>query len=254
MILKTQNILLLIFVSFTLFSCGSKKKIVYLQGVENAASYESAGYEPKLKPDDLLRITVSAQNPEVAVPFNGASVSSSSSNIYTEGQNYLVDSSGSIDFPILGKVQLTGLTTKDANSKLSGLISEYIKNPSINIRILNFKVSVLGEVAKPGSYNIQGERISVFDALSLAGDLTVYGKRTNILVVHEEDGKKTYSRIDITKGDFLKSSSYYLSQNDLVFVEPNRTKVASSVIGPNTSIILTAVSILISVSVILFRL
>lgn len=252
--LHSRNIFLLITMSLLFFSCGSRKQIVYVGDIDNAASYESFAYQPKLKPDDLLRINVSAENPEVVAPFNLAPMTGTTSlNNYTEGQNYLIDYSGFIDFPIIGKIKVAGLTTSEANIKLVGLVSEYIKNPTINVRILNFKISVLGEVTKPGSYTIQGERISILEALSLAGDLSIYGKRNNILIIHEEEGKKTYNRVDITQADFLKSQYYYLSQNDVIFVEPNKTKVNSSVIGPNTSVILTVVSILISVSVILFR-
>jgi len=249
-----KNKFLLFILSLVLVSCGSRKKLVYVNNIDNARSYESSSYEPKLKPDDLLRINVSAENPEVAAPFNLSQISGTvAANTYKEGQNYLIDYSGDIDFPILGKIKLAGLTTTEANHKIKDLISEYIKNPTINLRILNFKISVLGEVMKPGNYTIQGERISVFEALSLAGDLTIYGKRNNILIIHEEEGKKTYTRIDITDARFLQSQNYYLSQNDVIFVEPNRTRINASAVGPNTSVIISVVSILISVSVILFR-
>ena len=250
--LQNRKIFLLITVCFLFFSCASRKDYVYVQNIDAASTYAATDYEMKLKPDDLLKINVTAENPEVAVPFNLSQLPTGAIT-YAEGQNYLIDHLGFINFPIIGKIKLAGLTTSDANKQLVKVISEYIKNPTIDVRILNFKISVLGEVTKPGSYYVQGERISVFEGLSLAGDLGVYGKRKNVLIIHEEDGKKTYNRVDITKADFLNSPQYYLSQNDIIFVEANKTKINSSVVGPNTSVILSVVSILITLSVILFR-
>jgi polysaccharide export outer membrane protein len=126
------------------------------------------------------------------------------------------------------------------------MVANYIANPSISVRILNYKISVLGEVSKPGSYTINGERISILEALSLAGDLTLYGKRKNILLIHDEEGKKTYTRIDLTDATLLNSPDYYLAQNDIVIVEPNKPKLNGSIVGPNLGLILTSVSILLS--------
>lgn len=252
--LHFQNKLLLLLLPVLLFSCGSKKDMVYLQGIDNGQSYDAnKNYEPMLKPDDLLSIIISAENPEVTIPFNLPQIQGNYeiNNNQNGIKTYLIDNEGNIVFPVLGKIKLGGLTRSEADKKLSGLLSEYIKNPGINLRILNYKVSVIGEVAKPGSYTIPGERITVLEALGLAGDLTIYGKRDNILVIHEADGKKTYTRVDITNAEVLNSPAYYLSQNDVVVVEPNRTKINSSVIGPNTTVILGGLTVLISVLVLL---
>ena len=250
--LHLRNVFLL-FAAFLLFSCASRKNIVYLQDIDSKASYESLNYEPKLQPDDLLSIIVAAENPEVTVPFNLPQLDGKNIDVSQEGKRYLIDYEGNIDFPVLGKVKLSGLTRPEAVKKMAAAVSEYIVNPSINIRILNFRVSVLGEVNKPGNYTVQSERVSVFDALGMAGDLTIYGKRSNILVIHESEGKKTYSRIDITNAAFMNTASYYLSQNDIVVVEPNRTRVNSSVIGPNTTVILAIFPIVISAAILLTR-
>ncbi|MBC7606916.1 MAG: polysaccharide biosynthesis/export family protein [Burkholderiales bacterium] len=247
--LHSKNIFLIIVLPFMLFSCASRKKIVYLQDIESAQSYQSpTTYEPTLQPDDLLSIIISAENPEVTVPFNLPQIQGNYeiNNNQNGIKTYLIDSEGVIEFPVLGKIKLGGLTRSEANKKLTMLVSEYVKNPGINLRILNYKISVLGEVSKPGSYTIPSERITVLEALGLAGDLSVYGKRNNILVIHEEDGKRTFNRIDITNAAFLNSPSYYLSQNDIVVVEPNKTKINASVIGPNTSVILTGLTVLIT--------
>jgi polysaccharide export outer membrane protein len=119
------------------------------------------------------------------------------------------------------------------------------------LRIINFKISLLGQVLRPGSYTIPSERITFLEALSLAGDLTVYGKRNNILVIHEEDGKKTYQRVDLTKVDMMSLRNYYLSQNDVIYVEPNKTSINSSAVGPNTTLILSGLTVLLSLILVL---
>jgi polysaccharide biosynthesis/export protein len=255
MTLHIPNKFLLLLLPILLFSCASKRDLVYLQGIDDAKSYEmTTTYEPKMQPDDLLSIIISAENPEVTVPFNLPQIQGN----YEIGNNqngiktYLIDSAGFIEFPVLGKIKLGGLTRTEATKKLSDMLAEYVKNPGINLRILNYKISVIGEVVRPGSYTIPGERITVLEALGLAGDMTIYGKRKNVLVIHEADGKRTYTRVDITRADALNSPAYYLSQNDVVFVEPNKTKVNSSVYGPNTAVILGGVSVLISL-LIFFR-
>ena len=234
-------------------SCASRKEIVYLQNIDDTASYEnSKSYEAKLQPDDLLSIIVSADSPEVTAPFNLPDFEGNDAE--NRGfKTYLIDSEGYIDFPILRKQKLGGLTRTEAHAKLITAISEYINNPTINLRIVNYKISVLGEVLKPNSYNISGERITILEALSMAGDLTIYGKRENVLVIREIEGKKTFARLDLTKSDILNSPYYYLGQNDVVFVEPNKTKINSSKIGPDIGVIISSISVLIALGVLLTR-
>jgi polysaccharide export outer membrane protein len=158
----------------------------------------------------------------------------------------LIDNDGFIEFPVLGNVKLGGLTRTEATAKLKEMVANYITNPAITMRVMNYKISVLGEVSKPGVYAIGGERITILEALSLAGDLTLYGKRKNILLIHDDAGKKTYTRIDLTDADLLNMPNYYLAQNDIMIVEPNKPKLNGSIIGPNIGLILTSVSILLS--------
>lgn len=242
--------------SLSLFSCASREKMAYLNNVEDQKITNSTiGYEVRLQKDDLLSIIVSAENPEITYPFNlpqiqiNYSVEGSQSSIKT----YLIDKEGYIDFPVLGKVKLDSLTRLEANKKLTDLISKHIKNPSINLRILNYKVSVLGEVNKPGTFPIQSDRVTILEALSMAGDLTIFGKRNNILLIRETDGTKSYNRIDITKSDFTQSPFYYLSQNDLIIVEPNKTKMNSSNFGPNISTTISALSLLTTIILLITR-
>ena len=241
---------------FALFSCASKKDLVYLQDVDSSAnSSASSNFEPILQPDDLLSIIVSAETPEVTIPFNLPSIQGN----YQIGNNqngiktYLIDSFGSIEFPVIGKIKLGGLTRSEANAKIVTAVSEYITNPSINLRILNYKVSVIGEVTRPGNYEIASERITLLEALALAGDLTIYGKRDNILLIREVEGKKTFTRIDITKADFIDSPSYYLVQNDVLVVEPNKTKINGSAYGPNLTVIISALSLALTALIVIIR-
>ncbi|WP_244307424.1 polysaccharide biosynthesis/export family protein [Flavobacterium fluviatile] len=242
------------------FSCASKKDIVYYQNIDNTGSSQNTtSYEVKIQPDDLLMIIVSAEDPEIALPFNLTTITvPNGSNIQaTTGQqtiqSYLVDRNGNIEFPVLGRVQVGGLSRTEVLQSLKDKIGIYIKNPIINLRIMNFKISLQGEVNVPGTYSVTSERITLIEALSMAKDLTIYGKRNNILVIREINGVKSYNRIDITKADFINSPFYYLAQNDVIYVEPNNTKVNAAAVGPNTSVIISAISILISLSVLLFK-
>ena len=249
------KVILIAFVLHFFSSCTSSSKITYLQDVysNKAVIEKSQDYEPKLQADDLLSIVVSADNPENTIPFNlpqiqaSLDVNSTQNNIKT----YLIDAHGEIDFPVIGKIKLAGLARSEANKKMVSLVSDYIKNPGINLHILNFKVSVLGEVNRPGSISINSERITLLEALSKAGDLTIYGKRNNILVIREIGGLKTYANIDITKSDFINSPFYYLAQNDVVLVHPNKTKINAASVGPNTSVIISSISLLLTLFVLL---
>lgn len=255
--LKTFSFLLFLFLCS---SCGSKKDVVYYQNIDGmTASQNPNSYEIKLQPDDLLMILVSADDPEVAIPFNLRTYSTTNNTRLdiTRGQEtvqlYLVDQSGNIEFPVLGKLKVSGLTRTEVLKLLQDKIGVYIKNPIINLRIMNFKVSLQGEVNLPGTYPIASERVTLIEALSMAKDLTIYGRRDNILVIRETNGVKSYNRVDITNSDFINSPFYYLSQNDVVYVEPNQTKINASVVGPNTSVIISAISILVSLSVLIFK-
>ncbi|MFE3869281.1 polysaccharide biosynthesis/export family protein [Flavobacterium sp. LS2P90] len=246
---KTVPLFLVLF----FFSCASRKDVVYYQGIDGMAPADkSNSYEIKIQPDDLLMIIVSAEDPEIAAPFNLKSIS-----VQTPGkldaaaglqtmQLYLVDSNGSIEFPVLGKLKVSGLIRSEVMKMLQDKIAVYIKNPIINLRIMNFKVSVQGEVNVPGTFPVASDRITLIEALTLAKDLTIYGKRNNILVIREIDGVKSYNRVDITKAEFINSPFYYLAQNDVVYVEPNKTKINGAAIGPNTGVIISITSILIT--------
>lgn len=231
-------------------SCVPRERIVYYQDIDTN-HFTPNKFETIIKPDDLLMIIVSAQDPEAAAPYNLMTDLTVNPNNPAGGgqrqqQLYLVDQEGFVDFPILGKVEMGGKSKDDIIEDLRTKISKDIKNPIINLRIMNFKVTVNGEVNRPGVHTIASERITLPEALTLSGDLTSYGKRNNILITREEEGSiKTY-RVDITQSDFINSDFYYLKQNDIVYVEPNKTRINSSAVGPNVSIYMTAISLLIT--------
>ena len=233
---------------FLLVSCVAYVFFLYIQ---QSSSATASNFEPVLQPDDVLMIVVASENPEVVAPYNLSSISlqgdSEELALQRRQQTYLIDQQGAIEFPVLGTIQLAGLTKTAAVAKMKALLQEHVQDAVVTIRLLNFKVSVLGEVARPGSFTVRSERITLLEALSLAGDLTIYGNRTNVLLIREKNGSKTMERIDLTKSDFLNSSTYYLSQNDVVYVEPNKTRINSSVIGPNLTVGISALSLIVTI-------
>ncbi len=196
---------------------------------------------------------------EAVKPFNlPVLLNNNVMNGYTNGnanpQGYLIDAEGNIDFPVLGKIKIAGLNRNEATELLKEKLKPYLKEVSILIRILNFKVTVLGEVRNPGSFNIPNERITLLEAIGIAGDLNITAVRKNVLVIRDENGKKTEYRVDLTKKGVFVSPVYYLNQNDVVYVQPNRAKINSSVINPaNAGIVISAVSLIVSVLVLLSR-
>lgn len=214
-----------------LASCKAPEKVLYLQDLNQPleqALVQTAGM--KIQKDDLLQINILANNPEVAKPFNLmaqiSEMGTSSSN--PEQTAYLVDASGNIDIPILGRMTVEGLTTQEVKNAISKQLQEknLIKDPVITVRILNFKVSVLGEVKNPGVVDVKGERITVLEALSKAGDLTIQGRRDHVAVIREVDGKRTVNYLDLKSKNIFDSPYYYLKQNDVVYVEPNDGRTA----------------------------
>lgn len=247
---------LLVLAASLLSSCVSSEKFALLQNVSKSNEAQ-AEYQAVLQPDDLLMILISAENPIIAQPYNLANATVTSNTASSEGQQqilpYQIDQEGIIQMPGIGAVKAAGKTRKELITTIKEKLTGKITNPIVTVRILNFKISVQGEVNKPGTFPISTERITLLEALSMAGDLTIYGKRDNILVIREDNGVKTFQKVDITKGDFVNSPYYYLSQNDVIYVEPNKTKVNSSVIGPNITVGLTALSLLITIIAITVR-
>jgi polysaccharide export outer membrane protein len=247
----------IIFLLLLLSSCASRKDIVYYNKTttinDTLNKVTNNNYEPKFKSDDLLTITVTAPDVEAAVPFNLIAPTLNTLSAATERLTYLVDNKGYIEFPVIGHFKIEGYTREEIVKKLTDEIKKYINNPTVNIKILNFKICINGEVNRPGVYTIASERITLLDAISLGGDLTVYGRRDNILILREINGVKTMNRVDLTKTDFINSDFYYLSQNDQIYIEPNKTRINSSVVGPNVSIIISVATLMIAVVTLMLK-
>lgn len=241
-----------------LTSCTSYQKIPYLQDFEtvNATEELTAMYDAHIRPKDLLTITVNTTDPEAAAPFNLTVQSAANSNLtqwvtqQAALQQYLVDNQGNIDFPVLGELHLGGLSMNEAESMIREKLQPFLKEtPIVTVRMVNYKISVLGEVAKPGTFIINNEKVNVLEALAMAGDMTIWGLRDNVkLVREEEDGKRNIVVLDLNRADIVKSPYYHLQQNDILYVSPNKTKAKNSDTGQSTSLWVSATSILVSIA------
>ncbi|MCL6275557.1 polysaccharide export protein [Muricauda sp. 2012CJ35-5] len=236
-----------------LASCASKKDIVYFQ---NAGEFETFvdrnSFTPKFKVDDVVSIHVSTLNEEASAPFNlYRGLRGGNTGFTPQSVDYLVDQAGEIDFPVIGKIKIVGLSPEEVRVLLRDELADYLKDPIINIRLQNFTVTILGEVNRPGTYPVNGERITILEALGLAGDLTIKGQRDNVMVIRDFDGTKVYNRIDLRSKEALNSSVYYLTQNDVVYVEPNESAVTSSQLDNRASIWVSIGSVLLTSAVIL---
>jgi polysaccharide export outer membrane protein len=241
-----------------LWSCDTKKDLVYFQGKPTEFAAHSS-YNPTIKPDDLLSILVMANDEKSTVLFNlPQTVGNNLYGGYSQGAptppGYLVTSEGNIEFPVIGTIHLAGLTRTQAIDLIKEKLALYIVNPTISLRILNFRITVLGEVRTPGTFTIPNERITLLEALGVAGDLLITGERHNILVIRDEDGKRKEYRLDLTQESLFSSPVYYLQQNDVVYVEPNRAKRNSSVINAsNTGIVISSLSLVLTTLILIFK-
>lgn len=216
---------------FMQFSCAPKRDLVYFSDLGTASDFNttiSNSAEPKIQSGDILGITVSSLNPESNALFNVGQQASSKSPSSSNSDGYQVSKFGEINFPIVGKLKLAGLTRDQAIDLLTLEIEKYIKNPIVNIRFLNFKITVVGEVNRPSSFTIPNEKINLIEALGLAGDMTVYGKRENVLIIREENGSRSMARVNLNDKEVLNSPYFYLKQNDMVYVEPVKEKAAQT--------------------------
>jgi len=238
-------------VVFSFFSCATKKDIIYtLPANEQEIVYEAT----QINPGDILDINISAQNMESVLIFK------TNLNQFQNQQpeilkikGYLVDAQGNINFPVLGTVNTSSLNTIDFSKKLSEILSEYVINPQVSVRLVNYKVSILGEVTRPGTYTFLEERISLPQVLGQAGDLTINGDRRNIQLLRYETGKvKSYS-LDLTSGDLVNPEYFFLNPNDVIYVRPNTAKVKSSGLIGNVGTVISVLSLMLSLTIVLSR-
>ncbi|PCE62619.1 polysaccharide biosynthesis/export family protein [Sediminicola luteus] len=249
--MNRKNILPLVIFTLLLIGCASKEEVVYFQ---DAKDYETlvndTQYDYKFKIDDVLSIHISTLDPQASVPFNlfrGAQ----EGDIRPEQVDYIIDKEGNIDFPVLGSLKMVGLSPSEAKELLRNRLEDYLKDPIINIRLKNFSVTVLGEVNRPGTYPVNGEQITILEAIGMANDLTIKGMRTNVLVIRDFNGTKAYYRIDLTSKECLESPVYYLTQNDVVYIEPNNSAITSSSLDNRATIAVSIASLLITSTVLI---
>ena len=235
----------------------SKDTVTYFQDLGQSSASGPVGgvlaYGLKIAPDDQLSITVAGVDPNSVAVFNIPL-----SSYLTPGQTdvtttpvlhtYLVDARGDLDFPVLGKIHVAGMTRSELTEHIAQRLRAYVKDPIVTVEIRNFKVAVLGEVAKPGTMSVPGERLSVLDAIGMAGDLTIYGNRKNVLLIRDNGGQKEYHRFDLTSSATLESPYYYLQQNDILYVTPNKTKAKTADISSSTTIWFSVISSVVSLA------
>jgi polysaccharide export outer membrane protein len=240
-------------------SCSAPKNITYFKDVPDTVKrkvVDIATYAtPVIRPDDILEVTIQTIDPGATVLLNKENTTNwplagSSAGTGNNISGYLVDKDGYVLIPLVGKILVKDKTTSEVRDIVSKKAAEYFKDPVVNVRFANFKITVLGEVARPSTYVMPNEKVTLLDAIGAAGDLTIYGKRENILLIRDKNGKKEMIRFNLNKSDLFTSPYYYLQQGDVVYVEPNKTKVASTDMAKfrTASILISVVSVLVVIS------
>lgn len=258
---KLTGLALCLLLAFLPVSCQSYKKVPYLQDTALVSETEQNVRQTgvKVMPKDLLTIAVSCSTPELAAPFNLVSSGTASGpegKAVGQGtassalQQYLVDNQGNINFPVLGEIHVGGLTKLEIENLIIDKLKVYLKEaPLVTVRIVNFRISVLGEVTKPGSFVVSNEKINLLEALAMAGDLTIYGMRDNVKLIRtRQDNKQEIITMDLNKAETVLSPYYQLQQNDIIYVTPNKTKAKNSDVGTSIGLWVSATSILVSLA------
>ncbi len=260
--MREFKIFLFVAIAALVTSCGTYyQDVPYLQESRNYTSYTGgesvAMHDARIMPKDLITITVSTSDPTVALPFNLTVPSAiNSANSVTSQpalQKYLVDNEGKINFPIIGQLRVGGLTKGEVEELVVDELRAYLKEtPIVSVRMTNYNISVLGEVARPGTFTIDNEKVSILEALAMAGDMTVYGERKNIKLVREDaSGERKIVELDITKPSIISSPYYYLQQNDVLYVTPNKSKAKTAGISSSTTIWFSVISTTVSLATLL---
>lgn len=239
----------------TILSCTSTKTVPYFQEISDTSkplTIQTADYkDPVIQVDDILSITIQTIDAQATAALN---LNSNASTIVTSPQinqqqvsGYLVDKNGVISIPLIGNIKVKGLTTYAARDTIASKVAEFYKSPTVQVRFQNFKVTVIGEVLRPATYSLPNEKVTIIDALGLAGDLTIFGRRENILLIREVDNNKQFVRLNLNSTSIISSPYFYLKQNDVIYVEPNKSKIVSTDAVRNRAITVaaSAISVLI---------
>ena len=250
-----KNFLFAIVVMIIAFSsCTSyKTSLPYFEDIRDSISgeFNQGDYGIRIIADDELLITVTSMVPEASamynLPLGNPAIREGIVKVtQPQQQTYIVDANGDIQFPVLGKLHVAGLSTQELTKELETRISKDVENPIVRVQLVNFRINVLGEVKKPGAISVNKERYSILDALADAGDLTEYGERSNVLLIREVDGKRIYQRMNLNNSALLTSPYFYLQQNDVVYVEPNEIRRENAKYNQNNSFKISVVSTIVS--------
>ncbi|MUU77883.1 polysaccharide biosynthesis/export family protein [Winogradskyella endarachnes] len=244
-----------LFLVLCTFSCTSKKEILYLQDVEQYSNTDIAYANSKIQPNDVLKINIGALIPESAMPYNLSNNAVGNSVELMQLDGYLVSEDLTIEFPVLGELSVADKTTQEFGKYLKSILEEegHLKNPTVNVRLVNAKFTILGEVSNPGTYNFTEHNITLLQALGYAGDLTINGKREDITIIRYENGVQHIAHIDITKADWLNGPYNFIRPNDTIIVDPNNPKVKSAGFVGNVGTLISVVSIIFSTIVLITK-
>ncbi len=237
---------------FVFSSCTSKKEVVYFQNAKNFETIvDTDTFRAKLKIGDIVSIYISTQNPEVTKQFNIVKTTGGGQS-GAQFIDYLIDVDGNIDYPVLGKIKLLGLTVEEAKALLKQKFTDgdLLTDPVVLINIQNFRITIAGAVNSPGVYPVSGERISILEALGMAGDLAIKGRRDNVMVIRDFNGTKTITYVDLTTKEVFNSPVYYLTQNDIVYVEPNNSAISGASGDSRVGTIITITSFILTTALI----
>ena len=252
----SRRMLFLLFAIGFFSSCASKKNIILFGDIQESTKNNVLYALPKIQVNDILDVKISTLNPETALPYNSVlSLNAVNSIELLKLQGYLVSAEGKIMLPILGAIPAKGKTTAVLEQEIVAVLENggHLKNPTVTVRVLNAKVTVLGEVRMPGTYTYTEQTITLPQALGYAGDITIEANRKEVWLIREEDGIRNYHKIDLTKSDWFTSPYYNIKQNDVVYVSPNNVKVKSAGFIGNTTTVLSVISILLTTYVLLTR-
>lgn len=260
-----KKILLMAMLALALASCNTSKKIVYFQDIQvNRPEAITEARDITVQPKDQISILVSSKDPQLAALFNLPRVQyrvgdNNMQNTNGDVSGYTLDTEGYIDFPVLGRLYVAGMTKSEIASYIKKRLMDenLINDPVVTVEFMNLYYSILGEVNNPGKYMITKDQITLLEALSMAGDLTIYGKRDAVFVVREEDGQRVTHWVDLRTQDLFHSPVYYLKQNDVIYVQPNKVRAGQSTINENSvksvSLWISIASFLSSLGVLLFK-
>lgn len=261
--MKKNLVFVALAVALLCASCSAPKNVAYIKNSDEVDLSQSAYlYDARIMPKDVLTITVNTVNPDAAAPFNlsvPTAFNNQTRSTYSQPilQTYLVDNNGTIEFPVLGNLKVGGLTKAECEKLIHDKIMPYLnakENPVVTVRMANYKISVLGEVNRPGMFTVSNEKINIFEALAQAGDLTIYGVRDNVKLIRENaKGRKEIHTVILNDANLINSPYYYLQQNDIIYVEPNKVKARNSTVGQTTTLWFSATSILISMASLLYN-